>query len=140
MAANPNPIFSKAGAIGGIASTTLLTATGDYTGIGANNILIFTAGATDGGFVQRVRLKAIGTNTATVARFYINNGSTNGTATNNVFYGEVSLPSITANNAAATVDVDYPMNFALPAGYRLYAGLGTTVASGWVASVIAGTY
>ena len=39
MAANPNPIFSKAGAIGGIASTTLLTATGDYTGIGANNML-----------------------------------------------------------------------------------------------------
>jgi hypothetical protein len=140
MSANPNPIFSKAGAVGGIGSTTLTTATGDYTGIGANNILIFTADATNGGFVQRVRLKAIGTNVASVARVYINNGSTNATATNNVFYGEVSLPAITAINTAATVDVDYPLNFALPAGYKLYAGLGTTVASGWVASVIAGAY
>jgi len=140
MAANPNPIFSKAGAVGGIASTTLTTATGDYTGAGANNILIFTADATNGGFVQRIRLKAIGTNTASVARIYINNSLTNATATNNVFYGEVSLPGTTAINTAATVDVDYPMNFALPAGYKLYVGLGTTVAAGWVASVIAGAY
>ena len=141
MAANPNPIFSKAGAIGGLgSSTTLLTATGDYTGVGANNILIFTADATNGGFVQRIRFKAIGTNGVTVARIYINNGSTNATATNNAFYGEVSLPSTTAINTAATVDVDYMLNFALPAGYKLYAGLGTTVTSGWVATVIAGSY
>ena len=140
MAANPNPIFSKAGAVGGIGSTTLTTLTGDYTGVSANNILIFTADATNGGFVQRIRLKAIGTNIATVARIYINNGSTSATATNNVFYGEVSLPATTATTTAATVDIDYPMNFALPAGYKLYAGLGATVASGWVASVIAGAY
>ena len=140
MAANPNPIFSKAGAVGGIGSTTLTTLTGDYTGVSANNILIFTADATNGGFVQRIRLKAIGTNIATVARIYINNGSTSATATNNVFYGEVSLPATTATTTAATVDIDYPLNFALPAGYKLYAGLGATVASGWVASVIAGAY
>jgi hypothetical protein len=140
MAANPNPIFSKAGAVGGIGSTTLTTLTGDYTGVSANNILIFTSDATNGGFVQRIRLKAIGTNIATVARIYINNGSTSVTATNNVFYGEVSLPGTTAINTAATVDVDYPMNFALPAGYKLYVGLGATVVAGWVASVIAGAY
>ena len=140
MAGNTPPIFSRVGALGGIGSTTLTTATADYTGVSANNILIFTADATNGGFVQRIRFKAIGTNTASVARIYINNGSTNGTATNNVFYGEVSLPGTTAINTAATVDVDYPLNFVLPPGYRLYAGLGTTVASGWVASVIAGAY
>ena len=138
--ANPNPIFSRVGAIGGVGSTTLTTAAADYTGISANNILIFTADATNGGFVQRIRLKAIGTNTASVARVYINNGSTSGTATNNVFYGEVSLPATTAITTAATVDVDYPMNFALPAGYKLYVGLGATVVAGWVASVIAGAY
>jgi hypothetical protein len=140
MAGNTTPIFSRIGAIGGIGSTTLTTAAADYTGVGANNSLIFTSDATNGGFVQRVRLKAIGTNVATVARIYINNGSTNGTATNNVFYGEISLPATTAATTAATVDIDYPMNFALPAGYKLYAGLGATVASGWVASVIAGAY
>jgi hypothetical protein len=140
MAGNAAPIYSKAGAVGGIGSTTLTTATSDYTGAGGNNILIFTADATNGGFVQRIRFKAIGTNAGSVARIYINNGSTNSTATNNVFYGEVSLPGTTATNTAATVDVDYPLNLALPAGYKLYAGLGTTVASGWVASVIAGAY
>ena len=138
--ANPNPIFSRVGAIGGIGSTTLTTAAADYTGISANNSLIFTADATNGGFVQRIRFKALGTNAVTVARVYINNGSTSGTASNNVFYGEVSLPATTAITTAATVDVDYPMNFALPPGYKLYVGLGATVVAGWVASVIAGAY
>jgi hypothetical protein len=140
MAANSTPIFSKIGAIGGIGSTTITTATGDYTGVGGNNILIFTSDATNGGFVQRIRFKAIGSNVATVMRIYINNGLTNGTAANNVFYGELSLPATTASNTAGTVDIDYPLNFALPAGYKLYAGVATTVASGWVASVIAGAY
>ena len=140
MAANTTPIFSKIGAIGGIGSTTITTATGDYTGTGSNNILIFTSDATNGGFVQRIRFKAIGTNVVTVMRIYINNGLTNGTAANNVFYGELSLPATTASNTAGTVDIDYPLNFALPAGYKLYAGVATTVASGWVASVIAGAY
>jgi hypothetical protein len=141
MAGNTTPIFSRIGAIGGIGSTTLATVSAaDYTGVGAQNILVFTSDATNGGFVQRIRLKAIGTNVATVARIYINNGSTNGTATNNVFYGEISLPATTAATTAATVDVDYPLNIALPAGYRLYVGLGATVAAGWVVSVIAGAY
>jgi len=141
MAANSTPIFSKIGAIGGIGSTTITTATGDYTGTGGNNILIFTSDATNGGFVQRIRFKAIGSNVATVMRIYINNGTSNtAAATNNVFYGELSLPATTASNTAGTVDIDYPLNFALPAGYKLYAGVATTVASGWVASVIAGAY
>jgi len=141
MAGNATPIFSRIGAIGGIGSTTLATVSAaDYTGVGAQNILVFTADATNGGFVQRIRLKAIGTNVAAVARVYINNGTAVGTAANNVFYGEVSLPATTATTTAATVDVDYPLNIALPAGYRLYVGLGATVAAGWVVSVIAGAY
>ena len=141
MAGNTTPIFSRIGAIGGIGSTTLATVSAaDYTGTGTQNISVFTSDATNGGFVQRIRLKAIGTNVAAVARIYINNGSTNGTAANNVFYGEISLPATTAATTAATVDVDYPLNIALPAGYKLYVGLGATVAAGWVVSVIAGAY
>lgn len=75
-----------------------------------------------------------------MARVYINNGSTNGTASNNTFYGEVSLPATTATATAATVDVDYPLNFALPPGYRLYVGLGTAVAAGWTVTTIGGVY
>jgi hypothetical protein len=118
----------------------VLTASNDYTGIGANYSLIFTADATNGSFIQRIRFKAGGTNTASVARIMLNNGSTPGTAANNCFYGEVSLPGTTAIATAATIDIDYPMGFALPPAFRIYFGLGTTVAAGWCATVIGGNY
>jgi hypothetical protein len=140
MAGNTSPIFSKIGAISlGSAITAVVT---DYTGIGVNNVIAFTADATNGGFVQRIRFKAAGTNAVSVARVYFNNGSTNGTATNNTFYGEISLPATTASTTSATVDVDYPINVALPAGYRIIIGISatTTLASGWVPTVIAGAY
>jgi len=140
MPANTSPIFSISGATGfGTAITAIVS---DYTGTGANNVLAFTANATNGGFVQRIRFKAAGTNVAAVARIYINNGSTNATATNNSFYGELSLPATTASTTAATVDLDYPLNFALPAGYKIYVGISSsgTLASGWVPTVIAGAY
>jgi hypothetical protein len=142
--ANKTPIYS----IGGDNSTdsgttmasTFTTAAADYTGATAtHNKLVFTAGA-NGSFVQRLRFKAIGTNTASVARVFINNGSTNATAANNVFYGEISLPATTAIATAATVEIDYPMNFALTPNFRIYVGLGTTVAAGWVCFAVAGEY
>lgn len=140
MAANPNPIYSRVGAVSlGTAITAVVT---DYTGAGANNVVAFTADSTNGGFVQRIRFKAAGTNLVSVARIYINNGSTNSTASNNTFYGEISLPATTASTTSATVDVDYPMNFALPPGYRIVIGISaaTTLTSGWVPTVIAGAY
>jgi hypothetical protein len=139
MAANTTPIFSLAGAVSlGTAITAVVT---DYTGTGANNVIAFTAGS-NGGFIQRIRFKAVGTNAVAVARVYLNNGSTNATATNNTFYGEISLPATTASVTASTVDIDYPMNFALPAGYRIVIGISatTTLASGWTPTVIAGAY
>ena len=140
MTANTAPIFSASGAISlGSAITAIVT---DYTGTGANNVVAFTADATNGGFVQRIRFKAVGTNAVSVARIYINNGSVNTTATNNTFYGELSLPATTASTTAGTVDIDYPMNFALPAGYRIVIGISAsaTLASGWTPTVIAGAY
>jgi hypothetical protein len=144
MAANTQPIYSRTGDVSNNASTgmnqLITAAANDYTGIGANNSLIFTSDATNGGFVQRVRLKPGGSNVASVMRFFINNGSTVGTATNNVFYGEISLPATTASAVQALVELDYPFNFVLPAGFRIYMGLGTAVSAGWVATVIAGKY
>lgn len=143
MAANTAPIYSIRGNLANDAGTgcnqMVTAAANDYTGIDADVSLIFTAGA-DGSFVQRIRFKAGGTNTASVARIYINNGASPGTATNNIFYGEVTLPAITASAVAATAEVDYPMDFALKAGWRLYFGLATAVAAGWVACVVAGDY
>jgi hypothetical protein len=144
MSGNNDPIYSRVGDVSTNATTGMsqpITASAaDYTGISANYALVFTADATNGGFVQRLRFKASGTNVPAVMRIFINNGSTPGTATNNAFYGEVSLPATTAATAAATVDIDYPMNFALPAGFRIYAGLGAAVSAGWTVTAIAGKY
>lgn len=142
MAGNATPIFSRIGAIGGIGNTAITAVVTDYTGTGVNNVPVFVADPTNGGFVQRLRFKAAGSNAVSVARVYINNGGANTSATNNVFYGEISLPATTASTTAATVDVDYPLNIALPAGYRIVVGISatTTLASGWAVSVIAGAY
>lgn len=59
---------------------------------------------------------------------------------NNMFYGEVSLPATTAIATAATVEVDYPMNIAIPPGFRVLVGLGTTVSGGWIVTAIGGKY
>ncbi len=143
MPANIDPIFSIAGDVTTNGSTgmgALITAQAqDYTGINANNVLVFTAGS-NGSYVQRLRFKAGGTNVATVMRIFINNGSANTTATNNVFFDEIALPATTASNTAGTVTIDLPMNVALPAGFRIYAGLGTAVSAGWVVTPVAGKY
>ncbi len=144
MPANIDPIYSRLGDVSRDGTTgmnaAITAAANDYTGAGANNSLIYTADATNGSYVQRIRLKPIGTNAASVMRFFINNGSANTTAANNVYYGEVSLPATTISAVASLVEIDYQLNFALPPGFRLYMGLGTAVAAGWVAVVIAGKY
>jgi hypothetical protein len=144
MAANTAPIYSIKGDVstndGTTMQTVITTATGDYTGVSANHALIFTADSTSGGYLRKLRFVAVGTNVATVARIYLNNGSTNGTAANNKLFGQLSLPAITASNSAATTELDYPMEIALNAGFRIYVGLGTTVASGWSVTAVGGQY
>ena len=259
MAGNSTPIYSRVGDIQG-GAVILTQATSDYSGTGTNVIPVFTADATNGGYIQRLRFKAVGgTTNTTVARIWINEGTLNqsstlsapgqpsatatgtGTSllagtfyakvqaidqyggisaastesagvtvtagqnipwtwtvptgggaagyrlyvglatggeyalftptsntytqtipylsataaaannatqfanpldfvTNNMFYGEVSLPIVTVTATAATVEIDYPMNFALPPGYRILIGLGTTVTSGWAVTAIGGKY
>ncbi len=145
MAANTSPIYTLLGDVSSNAGTgmapTFTTAAADYTGATAtHNKVVFTADATNGGFIQRLRFKAIGTNTASVARIFINNGSANTSAANNSFYGEITLPATTAIATAATSEIDYHMNFALNPGFTIYVGIGTTVAAGWVCVAIGGKY
>ena len=246
MPANISPIFTR---VGNITRAALLkTAAADYTGVSPYNKEVFAADANNGGFLQRLRFKAVGTNVATVARIYLNDGDPNelfgsapaaptgtpsasggtiltgtyyavvvavgpsgrlspvGTISSGVavtgptgsiswswadvagassyriyvgmtnavealsryfttttnsytqvmmhysadyddtgvgnckLYGEISLPATTASASAATVDIDYPMNFALPPGWKVYVGLGTTVAAGWVVTPVGGDY
>lgn len=144
MPGNNDPIFTRVGDLTTDGTTGMsqgiTAAAADYTGAGANNVLVFTADSTNGSFIQRLRFKAKGSNVAAVMRVYINNGSANTTASNNTFYGEISLPATTASTTTATVDIDYTMNLGLPPGFRIYVGLGAAVAAGWTVTPIGGKY
>lgn len=144
MAQNIDPVYTREAEVANNGTTgmnqLILNAATDYTGIDVDTSLVFTADATNGSYIERLRFKAGGTNVATVARIYLNNGAAPTTATNNTFYGEVSLPATTAIATAATAEIDYMMNFAIPAGFRVYVGLATAVAAGWVVCPVAGNY
>lgn len=123
--ANIDPIYSRAPDVQWIGGMTVANTTRDMTS--GTVYLVWTADATNGGFIASVRVKNDGTGnvTATVARIWINNGQTTSTAANNILFGELNIPAITASDAAATPEWEYPMNIALPAGYRVYITLGT---------------
>lgn len=141
MPANTAPIFTLSSDIQWSTSAmTTANTTKDLTS--GTNYLIFTADATNGGYVQRMRFRTLGTNSAaTVGRVWINNGSTTGSAANNTLWDEITLPATTNSEVAAQANYELPLNFALPAGYKLYVTLGTAPnAAGWDATVIGGKY
>jgi hypothetical protein len=136
--ANTQPIFSSLGDIQwGATSAATSNTTKDGTG---TVLTVFTADITNGGFVQRIRFRPAGTNIATVARVFINNGSVNSTPSNNILWDEITLAATTLSEVAALAVYELPLNFALPPGYKLNVTLGTTVAAGYFVSVIGGKY
>ncbi len=142
MPANTAPIYTRLGDIQWISGITTANTTTDLTS--GTSYLVFTADSTNGGYAQKIRFRAVtGTgnnNIATVARIWINNGATTGTASNNILYDEISLAATTGSATSALAVYELPLNIALPPGYRLYLTLGTTVSAGYYSTVIAGKY
>lgn len=137
MPTNIDPIFT--GTPKSPFGAAVLTANTALDGTGTVQT-IFTADATNGGFAGMIKLKPLGTNVASVARFFRNNGLTNATVTNNVMIGEVTLPATTASAIGALIELGYPVMEAMEAGYKINMTIGTTVAGGWIASLDAGSY
>ena len=140
MAVNTNPIYSGTGQI---SWTTVLTAANiAYDAVAANGATVFVASAS-GSFVQRIRFKASGSATATVARIFLNNaGGVTSSAASSVLFDEVTLASTTGTNTAATTLYEVPMNIAIPSGSAIVVTIGTAQApnGGWYASAIGGSY
>ena len=140
MTANVNPVFPLTPNVAwGTATLTTANTAKDGTGTVQT---VFTAGAT-GSFVDKIRFHAAGTNTASVGRIFINNGSTNATPANNSLFGDVSLPGTTNSEVASintTGEIEVQLGFALPAGYKLNVTIGTTVAAGWAVTAFGGDY
>lgn len=142
MAQNTSPIFGLTPNFGGIGNTVTTAANTAFDGTGTV-ITALTAGA-NGDYVQSLTFKpqggAAANNVATVARIFVNNGGTQGTATNNMFLGEVSLPASTGSATAALPQVVFPINLPLQAGYKINWCLGTAVATGYWAHAISISY
>jgi hypothetical protein len=137
MAGNTAPIYSKAGALSWSSSITAANTSKD--GISATD-LVFTADAINGSYIHKLKIRPKGTNVSTVLRVFINNGLTNATAANNTLYDELTLTNTTVSEVAAVVGYEIPMGFILPAGYRIYATLGTAVAGGYAVTAVGGAY
>lgn len=145
MAQNTAPIFTLVPKIS-FAQVTAADAVSD--GTSANVVLAFTADATNGSFLSKLRFTARSNSAApstavAAARIYINNGSTNATATNNVLYGELGLP-VTVTGVTATAAVpsfEIPMNIQMPPSYRIYVGVTAITANAyWMVTAIGADY
>jgi hypothetical protein len=149
MAVTPNSVITPQTINSGTRCllSTAMTNTKAYDGTEATTTAMnsfFTAGV-NGSIVDGIRIQftatdgstATGTTAASVMRFWMNNGSVNTTAANNVFLFEVQLPATTLTALATTVNSPiYITTYLpkLPAGYKLFAGI--TVAMGGVLAVM----
>lgn len=137
MAANTSPIYGRtpdvqvAGAVLGPSAVTAQDGTGSLQEI-------FRADPTEGGWVDSVVLKPVGSPAATVARLFFceDNGetftpNTTNTAANTALIDEVSTVATTTSNTLAQNAYVFSVRRALPPGTRLLIGFGTsTGASG----------
>jgi hypothetical protein len=137
MPANTTPSFVLTPVIG--VGSIIATANTALDGTGTVATL-FTAGA-NGARVDYVLIKYTGTSVATLARIFINNGSDPTTATNNSLFAEQAITAYTLSQTAAQANTFViNLNIALPAGYRITATIGTTVANGLTFSAYGGDY
>ena len=149
MVANVNPIYSRAWDLqnaGAIVGPSANTAT---DGTGANTYLIYTADATEGGFVYKVIFKAVASPAATCIRLWycddtgsFSAGTTN-TAANTSMLAELTTALWTASNTLASPQYEIPVMIGLPASTKLLVTFGTSTGAagnGFNPTVVAGKY
>src|SRR5690348_7748618 len=110
MSANTNPISPVSPAVTWPA-TIITAANTALDGTGTVGTLQ-TAGV-NGSRVPTIQIWHLGTNVATVMRFFVNNGSTNTVPANNQLVGEITLPANTLSQVAASVPQTMRLNLFL---------------------------
>lgn len=139
MAANTSPIFLRVPRQSWVnIGTSAVTGT---DGTDANVKTVFTADATNGSKIETVYVQHLGTNgTASTIRFYVNNGATAATATNNALVHEETLATSTISQTAAAPYLIWNANLVLPAGYKLMVSAGTALAGDAKVTAVGGDY
>jgi hypothetical protein len=108
---------------------------------GTGSVLtVFTAGTNNARF-DGINVKAKGTNTDTVLRVFLNNGSDATVAANNVLFREKTIAATTLSEVAETTNtfVDFG-GLGLPSGYKINVTIGTAVAAGLAVSGVGGSF
>lgn len=137
MPANTTPLFALTPKVG--VGSIIATANTALDGTGTVATL-FTAGS-NGARVDYIKIKYTGTSVATLARVFINNGGATTTATNNSLFVEQAITANTISQTAAqSNEFNISMNISIPAGYRITATIGTTVAAGLIFTAFGADY
>lgn len=149
MAGNTNPIFPEIPKCQW--NTAAITAANTaMDGTGAVVDITPVAIGADGARVDQIIVQPLGTNVATVMRFFLNNGGANTTAANNCLVHSATLPASTVSQTAAMTGYDIaiakddgtyecPIPY-IPPGHKLFVTIGTAVAAGFKVSVFYGEY
>lgn len=138
---NNAPIFSSIANMGFVNGITAANTNLDGTGtLGTDIFEVFVSAATTGSYFEGLVAAPRGTNVQSVLRIFLNNGSTNTTASNNSKIGELFLPATTAAANSALVHPEWSWNGPLPPGYRILVTLGTAVAGGYAVTCFGGDY
>lgn len=152
MAPNTTPIYSNVPVItsGQLTSSITANTNSDGTGtIGTNMVLCFTADATNGSFVTKIRIwpcanAAATVMTATVIRVYISSIASGSTTSANTFlYVEIPATALTADQTTTAITYyEQTLNFALPPGYTILVSSHEGQASStlWQCIVWGGNY
>lgn len=150
MAQNTSPIFSQVPKIGfaTLTGNIALTRSDGVGTIATDHFVCFTADATDGSYISKIRISAAATAptamTASVIRLYISTKTAGGvSAADTVVFAEISTAAIPAANAAnATNYYEIPCDFALPAGYTILASIHANCAANtrWQILTFGGDY
>lgn len=146
---NTDAIWSKVGVVNGVAIGGAANTRTDGNGtIGTDIFKVFTADATNGSWVSRIRLCAVNTTistatTATVHRIFVSNKTTGATTQADTWLiQEVAAPSVTPAPTTCPNFIEVPLNFALPASYTILVSSHHVNAAntGWTAIVFGGNY
>jgi len=124
---NIDPIYSKQGDATSDGArnmaTELKTAANDYSGTAVGTNLIATADPNNGGYIQRIRCKALGSNVASVLRLFLNNGLPNGL---NILAPSQPTGSASASGGFLPTNANYTMALA---ARDAYGGWGATIST-----------
>lgn len=134
---NTSPIYSSTADIQGatLAGSIANTADDGSGTVGTTMVKVFQADATHGSYVNKIRISPAAstsaTMTASVIRLYVSS-TTSGTtlATNTFVFHEVAVAALTPANASNSVNFyEIPCNFALNAGWVIYASIQANLAA-----------